>query len=312
MSQPTAVLGSERRGLGGRDRVRPEDSTSDAAPAAEPPAKFVPPADASRALFHRKGRPRNLRAKAAGQAREGADAAADERVSALLEEEDQEEAAAAAEAEERELAQMRQSIAAVRLREANRAADHARSGGGVPRPWAQDGFIQWRSSEPQAGGVMPDKDAAPHPPPEAEDCSGVAPEPCITAAEDRASPTCITCGGGPDTCPWTRAGDHHAGSTGGDAGASPRGQAAAAQAWQEVAPAVADQLAALGLKAVMTPDMGRTLVATRAFSPGDVILEEEPLAWALEGDGGSARGRAASVLGPDAVVYDAVRVPWLW
>ena len=65
-----------------------------------------------------------------------------------------------------------------------------------------------------------------------------------------------------------------------------------------------DKLAALGLEAVMTPDMGRALVATRAFSPGDVILEEEPLAWALEAAGGSAHGRSVGGLGRDTAVHE--------
>ena len=72
------------------------------------------------------------------------------------------------------------------------------------------------------------------------------------------------------------------------------------QVWESLDASMQAALKARGLRAVVSQEKGRSLVATRPFKPGDIILEQEPLAWALFPRGQQASKWAEEAASPAA------------
>ena len=198
-------------------------------------------ADSGPVHSEKSGRQRNLRKKSAPVCRDS------------LEDDDDED-----------LASVREAIAAARLnRDARRAAGVTsgmpREGGG--RGWPHDGFVQWRAvadaqaSYPKASSPLGSPARSPtrqvHESPMCE----VAAAYCSDGSPARP----------PADDDWW-AGLEQAGGP--------------VMEWNRLDAAMETVLQAMGLRAEMT-EKGRAIIAARPFKAGAIIIEQEPLAWAL-------------------------------
>jgi len=181
------------------------------------------------------------------------------------------------EAEHEDLEQMRERIAAVRLKEKRRADLTTLSGGGARQPWANDGFLQWQPSDSQhAEGA---DESSPASPPRDSSAGPSSPQHQASSAQSEVQ------------SPGTKVRDAELGSD--KQQGEQETDKGAEQKWDELDDVMEKALKARGLRAVISQDKGRSLVAARAFKPGDIILEQEPLAWALFPHGQQASKWAA-------------------
>ena len=172
------------------------------------------------------------------------------------------------EEEEEDLAAVREAIAAARLRETRRAAvPRSGSRGGGGGDWPNDGFVQWRATEPSAsnhshnaGSPLGSPARSPTRPVHDDE---------LAAREDAAAAGAASAEVREETA--TAGHDLQAG-LGLPDGAVPE--------WNRLDADMEARLKAMGLRAEMTAK-GRALIAARPFKAGAIIVEQEPLAWAF-------------------------------
>jgi hypothetical protein len=194
--------------------------------------------------------------------------------------------------DDEDLASVREAIAAARIREARRAAG---VNGGMPRGgggggWPNDGFVQWQAaadaqaSHPKASSLLGSPARSPtRQVPESPMCE-------VTAARDGGSPARP-----PADDDWREGLEQASGP---------------AMEWDRLDAAMETMLQAMGLRAEMT-EKGRAIIAARPFKAGAIIIEQEPLAWALFPHGQQvskwAETTAPSHGGPATVPINAQR-----
>jgi len=178
-----------------------------------------------------------------------------------------------AEQEEEDLVQIREAITATRLRETYRSANLSLSGGGVAKPWQTDGFLQWSASI--SGDLDPSSTVRT---PIGMDARG-------REGGDNSVESVSARDGAPPSPAMPEAEPEHV-----DEGWQDElKQCAGLQEWEPLDGEVEKLLMARGLKAVMSAEKGRCIIATRPFKVGEIIVEQEPLAWALFPHGQEAK-----------------------
>ena len=205
--------------------------------------------------FAKAGRPRNLRKKGVGG----------------MDEEPE---------EEEDLVRVRQAIQEVRVKDTHRRGSAALSGGGMANPWANDGFLQWAGPSGRSEHAAKDTDSRSRstvrPEQEEDELPQDVPEhECLAEAwTGPGEPT-----KNPEPTPrevWEELDEEMR-------------QLLVKEVWEELDEEMRQLLAAKGLRAEQRAGRGRCIIAKRAFRHGDIILEQDPLAWAFFSHGQQAK-----------------------